>query len=161
MGLVKLFAKAPTVMSERTFLQFRVAGSVYGLPVACVVEIIRIVECQPVPNPAPDLIGMINLRGRVIPVYDLGRSLGLGERPMSLRMYVIIAEVEGEALGVLVDDVVDVVTVADAEFQVSRVLAGADSFAAGVARVGPDLLTVLNLGPLIDRAYVAPSGDEP
>jgi purine-binding chemotaxis protein CheW len=148
-------------MTERTFLQFRVADSVYGIPVTGVVEIIRIVGFQPIPNPAPDLLGMINVRGRIIPVFDLCRSLGIGERPLSLRMYVVIADVAGEALGVVVDDVLDVVAVPADQYQVSRALGGGDSFAAGVARLGSDLLTVLNLAPLLDRAPVEASQQEP
>lgn len=148
-------------MTERTFLQFRVADSVYGIPVTGVIEIIRIVAFQPIPNPTPDLLGMINLRGRIIPVFDLCRTLGLEDRPLSLRMYIVLADVAGEALGVVVDDVLDVVAVPADQYQVSRALGGVDSFTAGVARVASDLLTVLNLAPLLDRAPVEVSQQEP
>ena len=148
-------------MTERTFLQFRVADSVYGIPVTGVIEIIRMVAFQPIPNPAPDLLGMINLRGRVIPVFDLSRTLGAGERPLSLRMYIVIADIAGEAIGVVVDDVLDVVAVPADQYQVSRAIGGGDSFTAGVARVDSDLLTVLNLAPLLDRTPVEASQQEP
>jgi purine-binding chemotaxis protein CheW len=148
-------------MSDRTFLQFRVANSIYGVPVTSVIEIIRIVAFQPIPNPAPDLLGMVNVRGRVIPVFDLCRTLGVGDRPLSLRMYIVIADVEGEALGVVVDDVQDVVSVPAEQYQISRAIGGGDSFTAGVARVASDLLTVLNLAPLLDRAPVEASQQEP
>lgn len=138
-------------MVERTFLQFRAGNSTFGLPVTSVIEIIRVVALTPVPDPAPDLLGVVNLRGRVIPVFDLCRTLALGDRPLTLRMYIVIAEAGPEALGLLVDDVIDVTTVPVDNFQVSRALAGADSFTAGVARVGSDMLTILNLGPLLDR----------
>jgi purine-binding chemotaxis protein CheW len=148
-------------MRERTFLQFRAGASAYGLPVTSVVEIIRVVAFAPVPDPSPDLLGMINLRGRVIPVFDLARSLGDGERALTLRMYVVIAEVGGEAVGVLVDDVLDVVTVPDDGYQVSRTLAGGSAFTAGVARVGAGMLTILNLSPLLDRAPAGAPAPEP
>lgn len=140
-------------MSERTFLQFRAGPSVYGLAVTNVVEIIRVVAFTPVPDPAPDLLGMINLRGRIIPVFDLCRSLQTAVRPLSLRMYIVIADVDGDAVGVVVDDVLEVVTVTDDEFHGSRAMGGSN-FTAGVARVGGEMLTILNLAPLLDRAPV-------
>jgi purine-binding chemotaxis protein CheW len=124
---------------------------VFGLPVTNVVEILRLAALSQVPNAAPDLLGLLNLRGRVIPVFDLGRSLGLGSRPLALRMYIIIAEVGDEALGIVVDDVLDVVTVPPEDFQLSRVLVTPNSFTAGVARIGAEMLTVLDLEPLLDR----------
>ncbi|HQR38196.1 MAG TPA: chemotaxis protein CheW [Blastocatellia bacterium] len=138
-------------MTEQTFLQFRAGVSQFGLPVTQVVEIIRIAAFAPVPDPSPDLLGMINLRGRVIPVFDLCRTLQMGDRPLSLRMYIIIAEVEREAVGILVDDVIDVVGVPSESFQTSRALAGGATFTLGVARVGSRMLTVIDLHPLLDR----------
>ncbi len=139
-------------MSDRTLLQFRAGSSVFGLPVASVVEIIRIVAPSPVPDPAPDLVGVINLRGRIVPVFDLCRSLQLGERPLSLRMYIVIADVDGEHIGIIVDDVLDVATIPDAQFQVSRAMAATKTFASGVARINDEMVTVLSLLPLVERA---------
>jgi purine-binding chemotaxis protein CheW len=139
-------------MSEKTFLQFRAGPAVYGLPVTEVIEIIRIVAISPVPSQHPDLVGMINLRGRVIPVFDLYLALAGQSRPLSLRMYIIIADVAGEAVGVLVDDVLDVITVPSEQFQVSRALSGGASYTSGVARSNTQLLTILNLVPFLDRA---------
>lgn len=137
-------------MLDRTFLQFRSGTGTYGLPAERVIQIIRIVALAPVPNAAPELLGLVNLRGRVIPVFDLNRALNGAERPISLRMYVIVTEVEGEPLGIVVDDVLDVVTVSANHFQSSRALSADAPFSEGVARIGSQILTVLNLAPLID-----------
>jgi purine-binding chemotaxis protein CheW len=144
-----MLGQSPIRMSERTFLQFQVGPSAFGLPVSRVVEIIRVVAFAPVPSASPNLLGMVNVRGRVIPVFDLCRALGLGERPLTLRMYIVITEAAGEAFGVLVDDVNDVVTFDDDSFQASRALAGAGSYAAATARKGDLLLTILDLAPLV------------
>lgn len=137
-------------MSDRTFLHFRSGSETYGLPAGRVVQIIRIVACTPVPNSAPELLGLVNLRGRVLPVFDLNRALHGQDRPLSLRMYVVITEVDGEPLGVVVDDVLDVVTVPEDQYQSSRALSADAPFSDGVARVGSQIFTVLNLSPLID-----------
>ena len=135
-------------MRDRTFLQFRSGPETYGLPAERVVQIIRIVAVTPVPNSAPELLGLVNLRGQVLPVFDLNRALHGVDRPISLRMYVVITEVDGEPLGIVVDDVLDVVTVPDEQFQSSRALSADAPFSAGVARIGALILTVLNLSPL-------------
>jgi purine-binding chemotaxis protein CheW len=141
-------------MSERTFLKFSAGPATFGLHAADVIETVRVVAIAPVPSAAQDLLGVINVRGRVIPVFDLCRTLGLVDRPINLRMYIVIASVGGEFLGILVDDVLDVVTVSAEEFQVSRAVIGPDSYTSGVVRVGDTLLTVLDLEPFLDRASV-------
>jgi purine-binding chemotaxis protein CheW len=138
-------------MSERTFLKFSVGPTCFGLLATDVVETIRVVAISPVPAGARDLLGVINVRGKVVPVFDLCRTLELADRPISLRMYIVIASVGGEAIGILVDDVLDVVTVPSGEFQVSRAVSGPDSYTAGVVRAGNALLTVLDLRPFLDR----------
>jgi purine-binding chemotaxis protein CheW len=148
-------------MSERTFLQFRVGPTAFGVGVTSVVEIIRIVALAPVPDAARDLLGVINLRGRVVPVFDLCRSLDLGVRPLSLKMYIVIVEVGGETIGVVVDDVLDVTSVPDDQVRASRAVGGGRTFAAAVARVDDEMVTLLNLEPLLDRMPTAEFAPEP
>jgi len=137
-------------MRDRTFVQFRSGSGIYGLPATSVVELIRMVAISPVPNAAPELLGLVNRRGQVIPVFDLNRALGGDERPLSLRMYVVITEVNGEAVGIVVDDVLDVVTVPEDQVQMSRALSADAPYSNGVARIGADIVTVLNLVPLVE-----------
>src|SRR5262245_58327003 len=117
-------------MSERTFLKFSAGPTSFGLHATDVVETIRVVAISPVPTGAKDLLGVINVRGKVIPVFDLCRTLDLAERPISLRMYIVIASVGRDTLGILVDDVLDVVTVPSEEYQVSRAVTGPESYTA-------------------------------
>lgn len=142
-------------MRELTFLQFRAGGSTFGVAVASVVEIVRVVAPTPVPDAPPDLLGVIDMRGRVVPVFDLCLSLRIATRPISLRMYIIVVEVESETLGILVDDVLDVATVGAHGFQDSKALTYGTSFTFGIARVGAEMVTILNFAPLLDRT---PSG---
>jgi purine-binding chemotaxis protein CheW len=139
-------------MSEHTFLKFSAGPATFGLPVADVVETIRVVAIEPVPSCAADLLGVVNVRGRVIPVFDLCRTLSLADRPLSLRMYIIIVSVAAETIGLLVDDVLDVVTIPLRDYQVSGAVGGPDSYTAGVARAGVDLLTVLDVHPFVGRS---------
>jgi chemotaxis signal transduction protein len=139
-------------MSERAFLKFRVGPAVFGLPVAEVAEVVPIVAFAPATHPSPDLLGLIDLRGRILPVFDLCRTLDLGERPLTLRMRIVVAEDAGEAIGLLADEVLDVVTVPAASV---RAATAADPFAAGEVRAGGELWTVPSLRPFLDRAPAA------
>jgi purine-binding chemotaxis protein CheW len=64
----------------RHWLTFQLDGQAYAAPLAQVSEVIRIGEVTPVPGAAPDLLGVRHLRGRVVPVLDGRRRLGLPPR---------------------------------------------------------------------------------
>ena len=144
-------------MTEHTFVQFRVRDTVFGLPVEQVAEIIRVVAITPVPSPHPEVLGTINLRGAAVPILDLGVALGLGGSAVSLRMFVVIAEVEGETIGVLADDVEDVVAIDDSRVRESRAYNGEGTFAAAVATTHEGVFTVVELIPLLDRLAARPA----
>ena len=94
---------------------FEVRGQLYAIEVEYVREIVRIMEITPLPN-APTLIeGVIELRGAVIPVMDLGRVLNRGKRSIGIQARIIVMEVEGLVLGVCVDSATDVLTLATHE----------------------------------------------
>jgi purine-binding chemotaxis protein CheW len=144
-------------MAEHTYVQFRVRDTIFALPVEQVAEIIRVVAITPVPSPHPEVLGTINLRGSAVPVIDLGLALGLGGGRVSLRMLVVIARVEGETIGVLADDVLDVVPVDASQVRTSRAFAGDGTFAAAVVATGGDVVTVVELIPLLDRLAARPA----
>jgi purine-binding chemotaxis protein CheW len=94
---------------------FEVKGQLYAIEVEYVREIVRIMEITPLPN-APTLIeGVIELRGAVIPVMDLGRVLNLGKRSIGMHARIIVMEVDGLVLGICVDSATDVLTLATHE----------------------------------------------
>ncbi len=88
---------------------FELDGEPYGFPIEDVREILQMVEIRPVPDAPPHLCGAINVRGRVLPVVDLRTILGLETRPYDLRTPIVVLEDEAKAVGVVVDEVTDVV----------------------------------------------------
>jgi purine-binding chemotaxis protein CheW len=150
-------------MSNTTFLKFSLGEAAFGLPVAQVEETIRVVALTSVPSQVPGLLGVVDVRGRVIPVFDLVETLGQARRPLSLRMYIVIASLGADAVGLLVDDVLDVIDVPGGQFQLEGALGGGESYIAGVARVGDDMLTILSLAPLVGPAAASRAAvrDEP
>lgn len=104
------------VMEETSkFLTFRLDGEDYGVEILKVQEIIGLMPITRVPRVPGCVRGVINLRGRVIPVVDLRRKFALGEREFSRRTCIIVVGVERESgpmvLGIIVDEVAEVVDV--------------------------------------------------
>jgi purine-binding chemotaxis protein CheW len=86
-------------------VRIRVAGEHYALPVEQVREVAELGEIAPVPGSPPEIMGVRNLRGQVLPVLALGAVLGLdGGEPSR----VVVAESGELRAGLRVDDVVDV-----------------------------------------------------
>lgn len=75
----------------------------YGVDVRLVQEIIRVTEITPVPRAPASIKGVINLRGRVIPVIDLKRKLGLGDVEPGRRARIVVVKLRDRLVGLLVD----------------------------------------------------------
>jgi len=124
----------------------------YGLPVGQVREIVRYSEPRPVASDVPWMRGVISLRGRLVPVHDLGVRLGLVTSPAGARSRgpegeahippatakLVIVETADEPVGVLVDDVVEVLTISAAQLE------PVPSGSGQIARVGERLVLVLD-----------------
>lgn len=111
------------------YMTFQLAREVYGLEILAVREIIGLMEITRMPR-APDFIrGIINLRGRVIPVVDLRLKFGMpAAEPTELTVIIVVqCQVDGRALtmGLLVDLVLEVVTIDGAQIEPTPDLGGA------------------------------------
>jgi len=107
---------------------FELSAETYALDILHVHEIIRVQPVTPVPG-APEYIeGLINLRGRVVPIVDLRKRFGLRARPIGDRSRIIVVQVSDDILGIVVDAVSEVITVAP-EFvePAARVVTGLDA----------------------------------
>ena len=103
---------APETARAGTYLTFELAGEQYGLDILKVREIIGLMEITPVPQTQMFVKGLLNLRGRVIPVVDLRLKFGLPEIEHTDRTAIIVVEITlntGPAqMGILVDTVSEV-----------------------------------------------------
>ncbi len=75
----------------------------YGVDVRLVQEIIRVTEITPVPRAPVSIKGVINLRGRIIPVVDLKKKLGLGDADLGRRARIVVVKLRERLVGLLVD----------------------------------------------------------
>jgi purine-binding chemotaxis protein CheW len=119
---------------EREILVFEVDGRRFGLPAAEVRELLRAVAIVPLPLAGPAVEGVVNLRGRVVPVLDLRARLGLPARAVAPSDHLIVAQSEGRLVALRVDRALDLVRLdagpcAEGEAEGPRVARLADGLA--------------------------------
>lgn len=134
------------------WLTFRLHGGEYALPVAGVVEVLRMAALARIPEAPGWLAGMLNLRGQVIPVIDLRARLGLPARPVGLETPIIVAHAGMRSVGFIADEVSGVLTLSPQALAHPDDLAGVDHPIATVARVEGRLVLLLDHERICDRA---------
>lgn len=90
---------------------FNLAKEEYGLPIGKVQEINRVAAVTKLPHTPEFMEGIINLRGRVIPVLDLRKRFGLDAREHDDSTRIMVTDVSGQTVGLIVDAVHEVVTI--------------------------------------------------
>lgn len=133
------------------YLTFMLGREEYGLPVLKVREIIKVMDITHVPHVAAHVLGVINLRGKVIPVIDLRRKFGFAAQDHTERTCIIVAEVElshaAVMMGVVVDAVSEVVNVSAAEIDSAPDFGGHNQtdYILGLAKVKGGVKILLDL----------------
>ena len=139
----------------REHLLFELGGERYALDILGVQEIIGIVPTVPVPQSPPDLVGVIDLRGRVVPIVDLRRRLELhctqdAERPCIIILNLREGGGEGRKIGVVVDRVLSVHGLRDEEIEDPPRI-GSETLTPhvrGVARIRGEVVLILDVESL-------------
>lgn len=136
-------------------VSLRCGAVTFALPIAAVREIVMVPEITPVPEVGRFVRGIINLRGRILPVLDLAQRLGFGRGPETPNGRILVVEPDREhPLGLLVEDASEVLRIAEESIVPPPELAtgGASGAIRGVARLPDRVLLVLDL----DRVLADP-----
>ena len=139
-------------MAHSQIVAMRCGPATFGLPIDSVREIVMVPEITPVPESGRFVRGIINLRGRILPVLDLGDRLGLGPGPTDGSGRILVVEHQGRhPLGLLVDEASEVLRVAPELVGPPPELAvGALSGSVkAVARIDERLILLLELGRIL------------
>jgi len=156
-------------MRDEQYVSFHIGGHLFGINILTVREIIRNLEFTPVERAPESVRGLLNLRGQIITVLDLGPSLGLPIRELGPQTRCIIVKSEGdvanlieagslnedmygEAVGLIVDGISDVVVVGEDDLEAPPANAKGieTSHLQGVVELDEDLLLVLKLKTVIE-----------
>ncbi len=140
--------------SERQLVVFDLASEAYGVNIGTVREIIRMQQITHVPEAPQYVDGVINLRGRVIPVIDLRKRFGLAVTEQTENSRIVVVDSAGEDIGVIVDAVTEVLRVpGDAIEPASSLITTEDSYYMdGIAKIGNRLLILLDLERVLQNA---------
>jgi len=144
--------------SLRQFVVFRLHAREYAIPIGQAIEVLRMVAMAPLPHAPAWLPGMINLRGRVIPIMDLRMRLGLRPQAPDLDTAIVVCDADGHILGLLADAVVEILTLPPESLAPPDLLSSATHAVAGVAHVDDRLIVILDLQTLCAGAeYMLPA----
>ena len=142
----------PTEATTRQLVVFTLGSEEYALPIRQVHEIIRYTEPRSVAAEAGWVRGVISLRGKIVPVYDLAARLGLATDPAEGGKIVIV-ETATDMAGVVVDDVEEVLTVSAA--QLDEVPGTNDEAIEAIAKIDDRLVVLLDPAGILGTAPVA------
>jgi purine-binding chemotaxis protein CheW len=104
-------------VQRRAMLTFVVGGETYGFPIEHVREIIKMREVTEVPRMPPFVLGVISVRGMVIPVLDLRKRMRLDDTPLTRAARILVVDRDGGTYGLLVDAVAGVIRFGDSEIE--------------------------------------------
>ena len=128
-------------------VSFKIGDEEFGVDILKVQEIIRTVQITQVPN-SPDFVdGVINLRGRIIPVVDLRIKLGLGKKTSDQNTRIIVVELNDSTIGFIVDSVSEVLRIPKSITEAPpELIAGVNSeYITSVGKLEDRLLILLDL----------------
>jgi purine-binding chemotaxis protein CheW len=135
-------------------VSFKLGEEEYGVNVLKVREIIRMPCITRVPNTPHYIVGVINLRGKVIPIISMRTRFGLMEIESSNQTRIMVMDMEGELMGFVVDAVSEVIRIAESEIQPPPAVVNSaveQECLAGVINQTDRLLFFLDLEKLISQ----------
>jgi len=136
-----------TATTAPRWVRVTVASDSYALELLCVQEVVRLAPIVAMRGADRAVLGVMNLRGRIVPVFDLGLWLGFGSVQPDERSRIVVVERDDELIGVLVSTVEDVVTLG--RERIEPPLPGSDPGAiVGIARVGATPTVLLDANAL-------------
>ena len=130
---------------------FNISNEEFGVDILKVQEIIRTMEITKVPR-APEFVeGVINLRGKVIPIIDLRRRFGMESRKHDSQTRIVVIELNNMIVGFVVDSVSEVLRIpADTVVPPPAIVSGVDSeYISGVGKLDDRLLILIDLEKLL------------
>ncbi len=141
---------------ETMYLTFPVEAELYGVAIAKVTEIVGLQRIMSVPDVPAYIKGVINLRGKVIPLMDIRLRFGLPEKDYDDRTVVIVLQIADAPIGLIVDGVNEVLDIPDDQIDRPRSYAPGDggSLVKGLARLDDRVAIILEADLLVDTSEI-------
>ena len=145
------------------YLTFHLGSEDYGIEIRFVTEIIGIQKITVIPEMPEHIKGVINLRGKIIPVMDVRMRFHLPARAYDERTCVIVVDMNSSEVGLVVDTVSEVVDIPEANIEAASGLgrSKANAFIRGIGKIGEDIKIILDVSALLhEQDWNAASSQE-
>jgi purine-binding chemotaxis protein CheW len=159
-GILMTEQKQPMIgLESDTFeiIAFRLNGQEFCVMTTTIREIRGWSPSTPMPHSPPDVIGVMNLRGLVIPIIDLSLKLGMPPTVPNMRSAIVVADVHSMVVGLLVDQVSDILTIRGNQIHpLPEVAASFDrDFSDGIITHDNGMICFLNLASMFRATEIA------
>lgn len=139
---------------RKQYIAVQIGSERYGIDIGYVDNIVRMQKITRVPKAQAYFKGIINLRGEVVPVMSIRTKMGLEDDVFTNASRIIILKIEEKGmLGIIVDQVCEVVTLSEDEIErnLSGTKHGKDVFINGIGKNGDQLISLLEISVIIDE----------
>ena len=138
---------------ELQVVGFRIGEETFGVRIASVREIVRVPEITSVPNAQETIEGVINLRGKIIPVIDLRKRFGQAEIQSDKKNRILVVELGTKLVGLIVNSASEVLKIPPSEIESpgSVFADGESSYVTGVGKLKGRLIILLDITKLLHR----------
>jgi len=155
--LTKTVDQAIKAMTDKEgkYLTFALAGEEYGIGILKVKEIIGMMPVTAVPRTPGYVKGVINLRGKVIPVVDLRMKFGMEEKSYTDRTSIVVVEFNGETgrilIGIVVDSVSEVLNIRGGDIEETPTIGAKldTDYILGMAKIGAGIKILLDINKVL------------
>jgi len=132
---------------------FRIGNETFGVRIGSVREIVRVPEITAVPSAPETVEGVINLRGKIIPVMDLRKRFGQTEIHADKKNRILVVELNNKLVGLIVNAASEVLKIAPSEIEAPGNLfaEGESGYVTGVGKLKGRLIILLDIAKLLHR----------
>jgi len=132
---------------------FRIGNETFGVRIGSVREIVRVPEITAVPSAPETIEGVINLRGKIIPVMDLRKRFGQTDVQPDKKNRILVVELENKLVGLIVNAASEVLRIAPSEIEPPGNLfaEGESGYVTGVGKLKGRLIILLDIAKLLHR----------
>ena len=145
---------------EKQLVVFELANELFGVDIGAVESIIKMQAITRVPQSPEFVEGVINLRGKVLPVIDLRLRFGLPAVELTKSNRIMVVSMDGSEVGMIVDGVSEVLSISDSDVEPTPAMTSTvnSTFIVGIAKIDTRLVILLDLKKILsleERASMA------
>ena len=139
-------------MVESQYVVFSINDQIFGIEISKIKEVLSYRKITPLPHVKGFVKGVINLRGIILPVFDLGEKFNFTREDYTPYHVIIVMEIAGRVMGVIVDEISDVVEISPEEFQKTGNLPTdlQREYLKGVGKQNDNMIILLDIDRLLN-----------